>query len=223
MLHDLHALTNPYSQRLKQASQSRHQALEKAFHNPLVALTSLMGPINDGPEWPSDAGWLALGSEDSVRIISDGLSDPWVEKDRPPTGFGLEVYVKSEQLSQVDPGSLSDTWMFPMVAEISHTLAAYPRLGEKLCRGEPLSMQLNIDHLKDGVGLRGVLLHAPQNDIAEISNDFGNIQLIGTTLLTPTEYRWLSGKGLEGRSQLKESLIQAGIDGIVITERASVI
>ncbi|MCG8317338.1 MAG: hypothetical protein MI976_29320 [Pseudomonadales bacterium] len=226
MLYDLQTLTSTYSERLKQAAISRHHALEQAFKSPLFSLTSLMGPINDGPEWPSDAAWLALGDHESVTIISDGLSDPWVEKNRPPTGLGLEVYIKSrdpELTNTSDLMSLTDTWLFPMTAEISHTLASYPRLCDKLLANEPLSMQLNIEHIKDGRGLVTVLLHAPEHTLAAIENNFGKVQLVGTTLLTQNESRWLAGKGAQGRLQLKSALIAAGIDCLATTNRQSVV
>ena len=115
-----------YADRLELASRSRHGAIEKAFDTQLFSLTSLMGPISDGPEWPSDASWLALSHGDCACIISDGLSDPWVERDKPDTGLGLEIFVESPDVafSPDAPMAIADTWMFPMTAELSQVLAA---------------------------------------------------------------------------------------------------
>ncbi len=123
-----------YGERLEIASRSRHAALSLAFKSRLFALTSLMGPISDGPEWPSDASWLTFPHGDCACIISDGLSDPWVERDRPETGLGLEIFIETPDVvfDAEAPMAVADTWLFPMTAELSHTLASYPRLCEKL-------------------------------------------------------------------------------------------
>ena len=150
-----------YADKLELAARSRQQTIEQLFEAETFSLTSLMGPVSGGPEWPSDAAWLAMCRSDSASIISDGLSDPWIDRDRPDTGLGLEVYMETPDV-KLEAGqplmALADSWLFPTVAEISHTLASYPRLSEKLLAGVPLAMRFNIEHIKDGRGLVGALL-----------------------------------------------------------------
>jgi len=225
-------MTNPqisapsYGERLEQAVTSRHQAIQSCFQSELFSLTSLMGPMNDGPEWPSDASWLALKHGDCACILSDGLSDPWVERDRAATGLGVEVFVESPDIQLAEGESmmaLSDTWLFPMTAEISHTLASYPRLCAKLLSGEPLSLRFNIEHIKDGRGLVGALLHQPRTLPTELDTAFGPVALIAATLLTTEELRWLGGRGEAGRRELLEKLYAAGIGPRSLSQRTSVI
>lgn len=215
-----------YAERLEQASQSRHHAIQTCFNAELFSLTSLMGPISDGPAWPSDASWLAMQHGDSACIISDGLSDPWVERDKLATGLGLEVFVETPDI-RLPAGeslmTLADKWLFPMTAEISHTLASYPRLCTKLLAGEPLSLRFNIEHIKDGRGLVGALLHVPQQMPASLATAFGPVTLIAATLLTGDELAWLAGKGEAGRRDLVERLYLAGIGSRSLTQRASLV
>lgn len=212
-----------YSQRLEETITSRHSALASVFSADLFSLTSLMGPISDGPEWPSDASWLTFQRENLTCIISDGLSDPWVERDRPGLGLGLEVLVETPDVpfDPDNPMAVADYWIFPMSAEISHTLASYPRLCEKLLVGEVLSIRFNIEHIKDGRGLVGALLHKlPQSPL---NTSVGDISLVAATLLTVDELRWLAGKGKEGRSDLLSKLYEAGIGSTSYVKRGSVL
>ncbi|WP_221794517.1 hypothetical protein [Oceanobacter mangrovi] len=214
-----------YADKLELAAGSRQQALQQLFDYPLFSLTSLMGPV-DGPDWPSDAAWLVSKLEGEACLISDGLSDPWVEPDRPQTGLGLEVLLVSSDFQLVEGESamvMADTWMFPMIAEISHTLACYPRLCSKLLAAEPLSLRFNIEHIKDGRGLVGALLHQPRDMVSQIDTEFGPVQLIAATLLTGKELSWLVGKGEEGRRQLLERLYDAGVGCRSLGRRASVV
>lgn len=100
--------------------------------------------------------------------------------------------------------ALVDTWLFPMVAEISHTIANYIKLSEKLLSGELVSLEFNIDHIKDGRGRVGVLLNPAST--AKLSLYGGDVSLIAATLLTPAELRFLRGKGESGRRDLEEKL-----------------
>lgn len=213
-----------YSDRLEKASHSRHESIRQVFNSETFSLTSLMGPI-DGPEWPSDAAWLALHHGDCACIISDGLSDPWVEQTDPDTGLGLEVFIESPDLSfpPDDPMAISDTWLFPMTAEVSHTLASYPRLCQKLLSGEVLTTRFNIEHIKDGRGLVGALLHVPEGLRTGLKTEMGKVVLVAATLLTTEELRWLGGRGESGRNELLAALNSAGIGSKSLVNRASVV
>ena len=213
-----------YADRLNIASEARHRAIQKLFDSDLVPLTSLMGPMSDGPEWPAGASWLAARHGDNACIISDGLSDPWVERDKPETGLGIEVFVESPDAkipSDAPLTTLADTWLFPMLAEVSHTLAGFPRLSEKLLKGELLSLEFNIDHIKDGRGRVGALLHLPRDLPSELDIGGDPVKLIAATLLTVSELRYLRGKGDAGRLDLADKLYEADIGHLSLLNRPS--
>ncbi len=215
-----------YADRLRLVTEARHLGLRQLFTSELLSLTSLMGPMSEGPEWPAGAAWLAARHGLDACIISDGLSDPWVERDRPETGLGLEVFMQSPDtgVSEVSPlKQLADTWLFPMVAEISHSLANYVRLSERLLAGELVSMEFNIDHLKDGRGRVGVLLQTPQWPNYQIQIANSHVALFAATLLTPAELKFLRGKGETGRQELARLLQSAGIGHVSHVRRASVV
>lgn len=215
-----------YADRLRLATGARHQALSTVLESELLALTSLMGPMSDGPEWPAGPAWLAARHGQNACIVSDGLSDPWVERDRPETGLGLEVFIESPDsgLAEDAPlGKLADTWLFPMLAEVSHTLAGYSRLSERLLNGELLSLEFNIDHIKDGRGRVGVLLGAPHRLSAGLSLPGGEVKLIAATVLTVAELQFLRGKGDAGRLELAEKLQAAGVGHLSLLQRPSLV
>lgn len=214
-----------YSDRLRMATTARHLALSERFGSDLAMLTSLMGPMSDGPEWPAGAAWLGARHGQNACIISDGLSDPWVERDRGDRGLGIEVFIESADsglAAEAPLTALADTWLFPMLAEVSHTLAGYPRLSERLLSGELLSLELNIDHIKDGRGRRAVLLSLqPMASATREQPLNGPPRLVAATLLTPDEGIYLRGKGQAGRLALMEQLQAAGIDHLSLLHRPS--
>ncbi|WP_445371586.1 hypothetical protein ACH518_01400 [Methylomonas sp. HW2-6] len=213
-----------YADRLRLASEARHAALGRLFESDLASLTSLMGPMSDGPEWPAGAAWLAARHGANACVISDGLSDPWVERYRPETGLGLEVFVESPDsgIRNDKPlNALADSWLFPLTAEVSHTLAGHPVLCEKLVSGEPLSLEFNIDHIKDGRGRIGALLSQVPTGTAILPG--GQISLIAITLLTGAELSYLRGKGAAARRELMDGLITAGSGHLSLLHRPSLI
>ncbi|ATG91904.1 hypothetical protein [Methylomonas koyamae] len=215
-----------YADRLRLAGEARHAALGQLFDSELASLTSLMGPMSDGPEWPAGAAWLAARHGANACVISDGLSDPWVERYRPETGLGLEVFVESPDSgipSDRPLSALADSWLFPMAAEVSHTLAGHPVLCEKLVAGEPLSLEFNIDHIKDGRGRVGALLSQVAGAAANAALPGGQIRLIAITLLTGVELAYLRGKGTAARRELLAGLAAAGSGHLSLLHRPSLI
>lgn len=213
-----------YADRLRIATEARHSAIAEYFGSELAPLTSLMGPMSDGPEWPAGAAWLAARPRGHGCIVSDGLSDPWVERERGDTGLGIEVFMTSPDTGIATDAplhTLADTWLFPMLAEISHTLAGFARLGEKLLNGEYLSLEFNIDHIKDGRGWAGALLKQPDQASGKLQLPGGEVRLIAATLLTPAELRYLRGKGEPGRRELAAQLSAAGIGHTSLLHRPS--
>jgi hypothetical protein len=216
-----------YSDRLHLAAQARTAAIEALGGGTSAALTSLMGPMGEGPDWPAGPAWRAIRREGRALIFSDGLSDPWVERDRPETGLGLEVFIDSPQSGLSDDAPLAgaaDTWLFPALAEVSHLLAGHHRLRDALFETGHLSMNFAIDHLKDGRGRVGALLGVAAAGLPEaIQLPGGEARLVAVTLLNPDELAFLRGGGASARAALAEKLTAAGVGHLSLPRRASVV
>ncbi|MGZ8245622.1 hypothetical protein [Methylomagnum sp.] len=216
-----------YSDRLQMAAQARTEAIEALGDGTSTALTSLMGPMGEGPDWPAGPAWRAIRREGRLLIFSDGLSDPWVERNRPETGLGLEVFIDSPQSGLPDDAPLflaADTWLFPMLAEISHILAGHHRLRDTLLESGFLSMGFAIDHLKDGRGRAGALLNVAAAGLpTTIQLPGGEVRLVAVTLLTPEEMTFLRGGGATAREELAAKLQAAGVGHWSLPRRASVV
>lgn len=216
-----------YSDRLQQAIQYRTQALDALGGGQSAALTSLMGPMGQGPDWPAAAAWRAIRREGRLLIFSDGLPDPWVERNRPETGLGLEVFIDSPDSALPADAPLAqaaDTWLFPLIAEVSHLLAGARRLRETLLENRLASLEFTIDHLKDGRGRVGALLNMPAADIpASIELPGGPVRLVAVTLLNPDELAFLRQGGAAARESLAAKLAVAGIGHLSLPRRDSVL
>lgn len=216
-----------YSDRLQLAIQYRTQALESLGGGQSAALTSLMGPMGQGPDWPAGAAWRTIRRDGRLLIFSDGLSDPWVERDRPETGLGLEVFIDSPDSGLAVDAPLAqaaDTWLFPLIAEVSHLLAGSRRLREAPMESRLASLEFAIDHLKDGRSRVGALLNMPAPDIpASIELPGGPVRLVAVTLLTPDELAFLRQGGAAARESLAAKLAAADIGHLSWPRRASVL
>lgn len=215
-----------YADRLRLATTARHESAGRLFGGKVTELTSLMGPMGENPNWPAGPAWLAARHGDNAYIISDGLSDPWVERDLPETGLGLEVYMASADTgitAERPLTDLADSWLFPMTAEISHTLAANPGLCRKLLADEPGSLEFNIEHIKDGRGRTGVLLDPGDDPGMSLNLPGGPVKLVSAILLTLEEMRFLRGKGRAGRLELTRRLTSAGYRRLSLLHRPSVV
>jgi hypothetical protein len=214
-----------YADRLRRAAQARSEAIEIIGNGTSAALTSLMGPMGEGPEWPAGPAWRAVRRDGRLLIFSDGLSDPWVERDRPENGLGLEVFIDSPQSGlpvEAPLATAADTWLFPMVAEVSHLIAGRHRLRETLLAGGLLSLEFTIDHLKDGRGRVGALLNVPARDVpAAVHLPGGPVRLVAVTLINPDELASLRGGGTAAREQLATKLEAAGIGHLSVPRRES--
>jgi hypothetical protein len=213
-----------YADRLRLAAEARAAAVDGLADGPGVALTSLLGPLGEGPEWPAGPAWRAIRREGRVLIFSDGLSDPWVDRKLPETGLGLEVYVDSPASGLAAGAPLVnavDTWLFPMIAEVSHLLAGRSTIRSSLLGGGLGSLEFMIDHLKDGLGHRGALLNpGPDGMPATILLPGGQVGLVAVTLLMPSELLYLRRGG--SREELARRLRQAGVGHWSLPNREAV-
>lgn len=216
-----------YADRLQQAAEARRLAIEALVGGESAALTALMGPMGEGPEWPAGAAWRSARRGENLLIVSDGLSDPFVERDRPETGLGLEVFIESPQSglpANAPLASATDTWLFPMIAEVSHILAGRHKLRETLLDGGLLSLHFAIDHLKDGRGRVGALLNVKAEGMPEtIALPGGPVRLVAVTLLNPDELASLTGGGMEKREELAAKLRAAGVGHWAMPRRAAAV
>jgi hypothetical protein len=216
-----------YADRLQRAMEARAGAIEAIGGGESAALTSLMGPMGEGPDWPAGAAWRSIRRGDNLLIFSDGLSDPFVERNRPETGLGLEVFIESSQSGLPAAAPLAhaaDTWLFPMLAEVSHILAGRHKLRETLLEGGLLSMNFAIDHLKDGRGRVGALLNLKAGGIpATIGLPGGEVRLVAVTVLSPDELAFLRGGGEAAREELAARLEAAEVGHLALPRRESVV
>lgn len=92
-----------------------------------------------GPTWPNlRQAWQVIHRGSSTIIISDGLSDPFEDKDDPNTGFGLEILVES---ADSVPEEIHTSWLFKMVDQVSQQCAHHGGVRDLIDRAGLLSLE----------------------------------------------------------------------------------
>src|SRR5262245_46697018 len=98
--------------------------------NPLV-LAPLMNPtFLGGPRWPAlRQAWRVVNDGRRTAIVSDGLSDPFDDRDEQNTGLGLEFVGETEDPL---PDPIHQGWLFHIVYEVSQQAAEHGGFSELL-------------------------------------------------------------------------------------------
>jgi hypothetical protein len=195
-------------------------AARSAFVNSLgtVApdvLAPLVNPsFMGGPLWPDlRQAWIVIQRNNSVAIMSDGLSDPFSDTDEMNCGFELEVIAET---SDPLPSRLEQSWLFDLVYGVSQQCANHGGVAEIVTELGILSLELpvgdSLQSIANDNGRVGVLLGLPADDVPRHFDLPGGTALALTaTLLFPSELEYVVANGGEGRTTLAELFEKSGL------------
>ena len=178
-------------------------------------LSHLINPtFMGGPRWPGmRQAFRVVRQDHAVLVASDGLSDPYDEGEGPAdvNGLGLECFVVSSEPIQTLPG----TWIFDLVWSASQQAAQHGDLAALLDEYGVLSMELydigipaeHSSRFVNAEGGVGVLLGTREPRVPrEIAGPLSPIRLVGATLLTLDELRYIVEGGPGARRDIAERL-----------------
>lgn len=184
---------------------------------------ALMG----GPRWPSlRQAFSVIRDKGSIKIASNGLSDPFDDIDEPNNGFRLEVLAETSD----DIGNdLSNSWLFKLVYAISQQAAHNGQLADLINEYGVLSMELyaedcGLQEFQNEKGMVGVMLGVENPKIPKRTQfPAEEIVILTIQLLTPDELEYVAEKGAEGRKHIHDLLGAKEIYNTISANRPSLL
>lgn len=183
-----------------------------------TVVATLRDPGDTGaPRWPSSHQFfLRIARGGSVVVASDGLSDPFDDRDRPGPGWGCELCLESTALARVPAGELWNHWQFQLLYQAAQNVAHFAiDVPQRLRAQGLLPMEVfGLAAPAAWIGERGgvgVVLGLPRPELpAEITIATGTVRLVTVTPLWPNEYALLRDGGSDGAAELVRRLSALG-------------
>ncbi|WP_395843119.1 imm11 family protein [Cystobacter fuscus] len=182
-------------------------------------------PIVVGGNWPARRQvWRVIRrTEGRTLLVTDGLSDFFVERVEPSVGFGLELALETgEPLQDVEK-----SWPLLLLERVSNEVAEHEQLREKLEAGF-LSMELPGKDMPEPLltkdGRVGVLLGMESSTLpSRFTLPAGEVRLVTIKVLMPPELAYLLEHGKRGRDELVRRFIQGSDEHLSRAWRRSVV
>jgi hypothetical protein len=208
-------------ERLKQVAAAR-----EAFWRTLGGLDEeSLVPIIVGAGWPAQRqAWrLIHRAGGGTLLVTDGLSDPDVNREEPSVGFGLELALETDELAE----RVEQRWQQRLLQRVGDEVAAHERVRECLkvgsasmeVPGEDMPPELVTDE-----GRVGVLLGM---EVSALPRTFdmpaGAVRLVTVQVLLPGELEYLLKQGERGLEGLLQRFMVSGQHHRVSARRRPVV
>ncbi|WP_225412245.1 imm11 family protein [Stigmatella hybrida] len=169
-------------------------------------------PIVVGGGWPARRQvWRVIHRpKGRTLLVTDGLSDFFVDHVEPSVGFGLELALEtSEPLHEVEK-----SWPLLLLERVGNEIAEHASVREKVKAGF-LSMEVSGRGMPEPLLMKedrvGVLLGlAPSTLPGHFTMPAGEVRLVTVKVLLPVELTYLLENGKRGRDELVRRFVQEG-------------
>jgi hypothetical protein len=208
-------------ERYKQTDTAR-----EAFWRTLGRLDEeLLIPIVAGGSWPArrQAWRLVHRPGGSSLLVTDGLSDFYVDREEPSVGFGLELALETDEpLGRVD-----QSWQQRLLERVGDEVAAHERVRERLKVGM-MSMEVSgkdmPPELVTAEGRVAVLLGIEAGTLPRsFDMPAGAVRLVTLQVLLPGELEYLLKQGKRGQEELVRRFMASGQQHRVSARRRPVV
>jgi hypothetical protein len=169
-------------------------------------------PIVVGGSWPARRQVWRIIHRPGGRtlLVTDGLSDFFVDREEPSVGFGLELALETDE-------PLKDTeksWPLLLLERVADEVAEHERVREKVKTGL-MSMEVSGRGMPQPLitqdGRVGVLLGMEPSALPrDFTMPAGEVRLVTVKALLPAELAYLLEHGKKGRDELLRRFDQEG-------------
>jgi hypothetical protein len=189
-------------------------------------LTFLLNPSFAGaPRWPSmRQAWRVIHRPGGTLLASDGLSDPFDDREEPSIGFGIECIIETDE----PIGRIPASWPFQALVQVCHTVAGHGGLLELLGELKLLSVELSGEGMPDPLvtadGSVGVMLGIASSTLPTIiQTPAGDVHIITVKTLLAEELEYIRQHGAKGRAELGRRFARSGEEHLSRALRSPVI
>ncbi|MCY1015503.1 hypothetical protein OV427_06830 [Pyxidicoccus sp. MSG2] len=203
----------------KDTWEQRHRARLKQMDTARDAAWNSMGRLEEaaiipiipsGPDWPGHRqAWRVIHRESgSTLLVTDGLSDPFIDRDALTTGFGLELAIETnEPLPEVRA-----SWQLRLLREVADEVAEHENVRTWLHRGL-MSMEVSGDAMPEPLvtseGRVAVLLGMESSTLPRrFPTPAGEVLLVTIKALLPSELAFMLAQGRGGTAELARRFAQ---------------
>jgi len=161
-------------------------------------------PIVVGGAWPARRQVWRIIHRPGGRtlLVTDGLSDFFVERAEPSVGFGLELALETDEPLK----DAHESWPLLLLERVGDEVAEHERVREKVKTGL-MSMEVSGKGMPEPLvtheGRVGVLLGMESSTLPrDFSMPAGEVRLVIVKVLLPAELAYLLEHGKKGRDEL---------------------
>jgi hypothetical protein len=180
-----------------------------------------------GPAWPAlRQAFSIIHRGDNTIVISNGLSDPFDDVEKPNTGFGIEIYAETKERIE---GNITESSLFKLVHATAQQAAHSGQMADFVRQHGVITMELYADdcglhQYQNENGMVGIMIGVEHPDVPK-KFDFpgGEVILAAVQVLTPEELSYVAEARAEGRNNLHEKLKATGIYHFLSPDRRSLI
>jgi hypothetical protein len=195
------------------ALRDETDAAREAFWRTLGRLDEeVIIPIVVGGGWPARRQvWRVIHrAEGRTLLVTDGLSDFFVDRVEPSVGFGLELALETNE----PLGDVEKSWPLLLLERMGNELAEHERVRETVKAGflfMEVSGQGMPEPLLTKEGRVGVLLGMESSTLpGRFTMPAGEVRLVTVKVLLPVELAYLLEHGKHGRDELVRRFAQDG-------------
>ncbi|MCP3137513.1 hypothetical protein LXT23_09225 [Pyxidicoccus sp. QH1ED-7-1] len=195
------------------ALRDETDAARQAFWRTLGTLDEdVIIPIVVGGGWPARRQvWRVIHRpEGRTLLVTDGLSDFFVDRVEPSVGFGLELALETNE----PLGDVEKSWPLLLLERVGNEIAEHESVREKVKAGF-LSMEVAGQGMPEPLltkeGRVGVLLGMESSTLpGRFTMPAGEVLLVTVKVLMPVELAYLMEHGKRGRDELVRRFAQEG-------------
>lgn len=213
-------VTGPDSTETEMDTQDqRHRARLKQMDTARDAAWSALGRLEEasiipiipsGPDWPGHRqAWRVIHRDSgSTLLVTDGLSDPFIDRDELSPGFGLELAIETnEPLTEIRA-----SWPLRLLREVADEVAAHENVRTWLHRGL-MSMEVSGEAMPEPLvtkeGRVAVLLGLESSTLPRrFPTPAGDVLLVTIKALLPSELAFMLAQGRAGPAELARRFAQ---------------
>ncbi len=182
-------------------------------------------PIVVGGSWPARRQvWRVIHRVGGrTLLVTDGLSDFFVDRAEPSVGFGLELALETDETLE----DAEKSWPLLLLERVADEVAAHERVRERLMAGL-MSMEISGKGMPESLvtqeGRVGVLLGMEASTLPrDFTQQAEKVRLVTVKVLLPTELAYLLEHGKKGSDELVRRFMDNGAEHLTRASRKPVV